>query len=161
MRVEKINLTKEKLLKIKKIDDSFYINDKLNIDWYTERYKEFHNGYLLINEKEEAVGYIIVVPVKKELYDAIISGVLVNDIHINPNMFIERSNYHYLSSFVLKKEYRHQNYGLLLINELAKDVKGNICCLAVSEDGNHKAEEYMNLKEKLNDKVSVFEIKIN
>ena len=161
MRVEKVNLTKENLLKIQKIDDEFYTSEIFGIDWYTERYKEFHNGYLLINEKEEAVGYIIVIPVKKELYDAITSGILVNDIHINPNMFIKKSEYHYLSSFVLQKEYRHQNYGLLLIKELAKDVKGNICCLAISEAGKNKASQYMDLKEKINDKVSVYERTIN
>ena len=158
VKVEKVKLTKENLLKI---DDEFYTNEIFGINWYTERYKEFHNGYLLINEKEETVGYIIVVPIKKELYDAITNGVLVNDIHINPNMFIEKSEYYYLSSFVLQKEYRHQNYGLLLIKKLAEDVKGNICCLAISEDGKNKASQYMDLKEKINDKVSAYEIKIN
>jgi len=48
IKIEKVNLTEENLLKIKKIDDSFYKEDLLTFEWYIERYNKNHNGFLLM-----------------------------------------------------------------------------------------------------------------
>ena len=157
MTIEKIYLTKENLLKIEKIDDSFYTNAITGIDRYLERYNEKHYAYCLIDENE-IVGYILSVPIKKELYDAIINGVLVNDLHINPDMYLNESEYNYIVSCVIKKEYRYKNYGKLLMETALSDLNNcYVCCLTISKDGYKLANKYLKLKMKLNDDVSVFE----
>lgn len=157
MKIEKIYLTKENLLKIEKIDDSFYKNAITGIDWYLERYNEKHYAYCLVDE-EEIVGYIVSVPIKKELYDAIINGVLVNDLHINPAMYLNESKYNYIVSCVIKEEYRYKNYGKLLMEKVLDNLNNcYACCLTISKDGYKLANKYMKLKMKLNDNVSVFE----
>lgn len=156
MKIEKIYLTKENLLKIEKIDDSFYTNAITGIDWYLQRYNSKHYAYCLI-DKNEIVGYIVSVPIKKELYDAIVNGVFVNDLYINPSMYVNKSEYNYVVSCVINEEYRYKNYGKLLMEILLKELKGNICCLTISKDGYKLANKYMKLKMKLNDDVSVFE----
>lgn len=157
VKIEKIYLTKENLLKIEKIDDSFYMNAITGIDWYLERYNEKHYVYCLIDENE-IVGYILSVPIKKELYDAIINGVLVNDLHINPDMYLNESEYNYIVSCVIKKEYRYKNYGKLLMETVLSDLNNcYVCCLTISKDGYKLANKYLKLKMKLNDDVSVFE----
>ena len=155
MKIEKVFLTKENLLKIEKIDDEIFTNAITGIEWYLERYNKNHYAYCLTFE-EEIVGYIISVPIKKELYDAIVNGVLLNDLHINPNMFLNQSNYNYVVSCVIKEEYRYKNYGKLLMENLLKDLKGNICCLTISKPGYNLASKYLDLKLKLNDDVFVF-----
>lgn len=157
MKIEKVYLTKENLLKIEKIDDSFYKDDITGIDWYLQRYNSKHYAYCLI-DKTEIVGYIVSVPIKKELYDAIINGVLLNDLHINPDMYVTKSEYNYIVSCVIKKEYRYKNYGKLLMEKVFDDLNNcYACCLTISKDGYKLANKYLKLKKKLNDDVSVFE----
>ena len=75
MHIEEVKLTKENLIKIKEIDNTFYTKENISLDWYLERYTEKHSAILLL-DKDEIVGYIISVPIKKELYDTIINGVI-------------------------------------------------------------------------------------
>ena len=42
--IKEVTLTKDILLKIKEVDDTFYKSDKLNIDWYLERYEGKSGG---------------------------------------------------------------------------------------------------------------------
>lgn len=157
MKIEKVYLTKENLLKLEKIDDSFYTDAITGIDWYLMRYNEKHYAYCLI-DNEDIVGYIFSAPVKKELYEAITNGVLLNDLHINPNMFVDKSNYNYIVSCVIDENYRYKNYGKLLMETLLKDLKDcNVCCLTISKEGYKLSDKYLNFKSKLNDEVSVFE----
>ena len=161
MRIEKINLTKDNLIKIKEIDDLFYTDDHIDLDWYLERYNSKHIGYLLLNDHNVCIGYIVSVPVKKELYDALIKGVLVNDLNINPDMFIDKSKYNYIVSFIILEEYRHQGLGLELIKNIIKTVdKGFYCALTVSQEGAAISKKFMHLKKQINDDIAVFEIKI-
>ncbi|MBE6147225.1 MAG: GNAT family N-acetyltransferase [Firmicutes bacterium] len=157
MEVKKIFLTKENLLEIQKIDDNFYTNAITGIDWYLERYNKNHYAYCLFDD-DKIVGYIVSVPIKKELYDTIVNGVLLNDLHINPQMFLNESNYNYIVSCVIKEEYRYKNYGKLLMETLLNDLKDSYaCCLTISKAGYKLANNYLKLKMKLNDEVSVFE----
>ena len=159
MRVEKVSLTKDNLLKIKSIDETFY-KSNLDINWYLERYTNKHNGYLLY-DNNKVVGYIVSVPIKKELYDALVNGVLLNDININPDMFIEDSYYNYIVSIVILEEYRYQGMGNLLLEALLNNVKNGLyCALTISKEGSILANKYMNLKLKINDEVSVYELKV-
>lgn len=156
MKIEKVFLTKTNLIEIEKIDDQFYVDAITGIEWYLERYNENHYAYCLFDD-DNIVGYIVSVPIKKELYDAITNGVLLNDLHINPKMFVNESEYNYIVSCVIKKEYRNKKYGELLINKIIDDLKNSYaCCLTISKGGYVLASKYMKLKMNLNDKVSVF-----
>ena len=162
MKIEKIYLTEENLIRIKKIDDLYYEGENItDLNWYTDRYTSKHVGYVLLNEKNEYIGYIIAVPVKKELYDALINGVLVNDININPDMFINKSKYNYISAFVLLKEYRHQGIGVELIKSIINIVdKGSYCALTISKEGASISKRFMHLKKQINSDVAVYEMKL-
>ncbi len=156
MKIEKIKLTKENLEKIMLIDQKFYNDDTLTLEWYLERYNDSHDAYVLINEVNKISGYIVSVPIKKELYDAIINGVLVNDVYINPKMFLNDSKYNYVISCVIDEEYRKQNYGTKLMQTLVDDVKGKLCALSVSKGGYSLANKFLKLKETIDYPIAIF-----
>ena len=155
MHIEEVCLTKEYLLKIKNIDDTFYRNVILDIQWYLERYNEYHKGIILL-DNNEVVGYLVAVPIKKEFYDAIINGVIINDLYINPKMFINDSNYKYVVSCVLLEKYRGKGYATQMMQKLFENAIGNYCALTITEYGYNLANKFMNLKQKINSDVSVF-----
>lgn len=155
IKIEKVSLTKENLLKIKKVDDSFYKEDLLTLEWYIERYNENNNGFLLMND-DCCVGYLVSVPIKKELYKAIINGVLINDLYINPNMIVNKSKYQYIVSSVILDNYRHKGYGKEMMKELLKNEKKVFCALTITKDGYNLAKKFMKLKLKINDDTNVF-----
>lgn len=162
MKIEKIYLTKDNLTKIKNIDDLCYNEEnKTDLNWYLERFTPNHIAYVILDENNNYIGYIIAVPIKKELYDAITNGVLINDLNINPAMFIASSKYNYIVSFVILEGYRHQGLGINLIKNIINIVeKGKYCALTISEDGEMIAKKFMHLKHQINDKTAVFEINI-
>ena len=148
-------LTKDNLLKIWEIDKDFYKDDTLQIDWYLDRYTKNHKGIFLLDDNN-VVGYLVSVPIKKELFDAITNVVLINDVYINPNMFMEKSNYNYIISCVILKKYRNKGYGSLMIKKLFQNSKGYFCALTISKEGYYLAKKFLNLKMPINDKVNVF-----
>ena len=161
MTIKEIFLTRENLSKIKEIDDSFYSNANLKIDWYLERYKPYHKAYILCDEKDNMVGYIVSVPIKKELYRTIIKGVLVNDLCINSSMFLEKSNYNYICSCVIKEEYRHKGYGVNLMQELInKTPRGKYCAITITKEGFNLAHKFMKMHTKINDSTYIFKLSI-
>jgi len=155
IRIENVNLTKDNLIKIKQIDNLFYKEDILTLDWYLERYNENHNGILLL-DNNECVGYLVAIPIKKELYKTITNGVLVNDLYINPNMIVNKSKYYYIVSSVILDDYRHKGYGKEMMKELLKSKKGIYCALTITEDGYNLAKKFMKLKLKINNNTNVF-----
>ena len=160
MQIEVRSLSKENLLKIKEIDKKFYQEEILNIEWYLARYSSKHKGIFLL-DNNKVVGYLVSVPIKKELYEAIINGVLTNDLYINPSMFINDSNYNYISSCVLLEEYQNKGYGSQMMKKLFQNSKGQFCTLTISDKGYFLAKKFLNLKIKINDKVNVFEYLIS
>ena len=75
-------------------------------------------------------------------------------------MYLNESEYNYIVSCVIKKEYRYKNYGKLLMETVLSDLNNRyVCCLTISKDGYKLANKYLKLKMKLNDDVSVFEKK--
>ncbi len=155
MEIIEKELTKENLLKIQAIDKKFYKAEPLKIKWYLERYNEKHKGIFLL-DKEKIVGYLVSVPIKKELYEAITNGVLINDVYINPHMFIEKSKYNYIVSCVILKKYQHKGYGSLMLKKLFETAKGSFCALTISNEGYYLAKKFLNLKININDTVYVF-----
>ena len=152
--IKEVTLTKDILLKIKEVDDTFYKSDKLNIDWYLERYEGKSGGVLLLDENKCA-GYIVSVPIRKELYDAITFGVIVNDVLVSPKMFTDGSLYCYVVSCVILKDYRGRGYGSKMLEMILRDKK-RYCALSVSDGGYHLANKYMDFKMNVYENVNVF-----
>lgn len=159
MKIQTVHLNKVNLIKIKNIDDTFYNEDILTLDWYLERYNEKHTGILLM-DNDLCVGYLVSVPIKKELYDAIVNGVMINDLYINPDMILEESNYNYIVSAVILKEYTHKGYGKLMLEKLFSDTKGYFCALTITQEGYQLVSNHMDLVKRLNNEVCVFTLNI-
>lgn len=155
IKIESVNLTKDNLIKIREIDNLFYKEEILTMDWYLERYNENHNGILLFDDNN-CVGYLVAVPIKKELYNAITKGVITNDLYINPKMIINKSKYKYIVSSVILEEYRHNGYGKKMLDNLFQKNKGKYCVLTITQDGYNLASKCMKREMKLNDNVNVF-----
>ena len=155
MKIEEVNLTKENLIKIENIDNTFYKNDITGIDWYLQRYNKDHKAILLF-DNDKCVGYCVFVPIKKELYEALVNGVLINDVNINPKMYINKSKYNYVVSSVILKEYRGKGYATLMIEKLLENITGKFVALTISSDGYKLASKFMNFKLKISDEVNVF-----
>lgn len=156
MKIIKQQLTKDILKNVRKIDKDFYHSNKLTLEWYLERYKPYHHGYFLYNN-DQLVGYVITVPVTKNLYDTLINGVLIDDIDINPKMFIEESNYHYLVSIVLKKKYRHQGYAKAMFKKLMEENLPHLCSMIVSQEGYLLSCQFLKETYRVNEKIAIFQ----
>lgn len=155
MQIEEINLTKENLLKIQEIDDSFYKNAITGIHWYLERYNKNHTGIVIL-DNNNVVGYVVSVPIKKELYDAITKGVITNDLHINPKMFINESEYKYIVSCVLLEKYRGKGYASQMMKKLFEKANGKYCALTITKDGYNLANKFMDFNINVYNEVNVF-----
>lgn len=155
LQIVKKHLNHKVLRQIEKIDDTFYTEDITGDKWYYDRYKPYHFAYFLLDDNK-IVGYTSAVPIKKELYDALLNKVMTCDVEINPDMFVEDSDYIYWSSALLKDEYRGHGYGSKLTDMMMKDCEGkHICCLTVSPEGKRLAEKYLPNEEQINEDVFV------
>lgn len=157
MEIKKVKLTRENLLRIQELDDLFYKDAITGIKWYLERYNKNHFAYVLLDENGKYYGYVMALPIKKELYDAITNGIITNDLHINPKMFVNESKYYYIYSIVLLKKYRKKGFGTKLLNELLKEIsKKNYCVLTITKDGYNLFKKYLNIKLKINETTYIF-----
>jgi len=157
MELKTENLDKSTLAKIETIDNSFYTTAITGIGWYLERYSNKHKAILLYDDDNICVGYLTSVPIKKVLYDALLNGVLTNDLHINPKMFIEKSDYNYIASSVILNEYRHKGYGKQMLDKLFSENSGKYVALTVSKDGFNLVKDCMELKIQIDNNTYVFE----
>lgn len=159
MKIVKSFLTSDVIDVIINIDKSYY-NDLYEEKWYKERYNRFHYAYVLMDE-EKPVGYILSVPIRKQLYDAIKSGVLVNDYDVNPNMIVNESYYNYITSCVILDEYRNKGYGKNLLETLFQNGRGFYITLTTNNISYRLCRSYMNEMLKINNLMYVFEKEID
>lgn len=159
MKIVKTFLTREKLEKIREIDCTFY-KDVKDIEWYVKRYNRFHYAYMLV-EGDREVGYIMSVPIRKQLYDAIRSGVLIGDYDVNPNMYLTESYYNYIVSCVILEEYRNKGYGKALMETLFETGRGLYICITISNNGYKLASLYMNEILKIDNFTYLFEKEVD
>ena len=153
--IKEVCLTKEILEEIRALDVCFYPNIG-PIDWYLARYKPWHR-FLVAMDKESIIGYLASVPVRKELYDAVLNGVLVDDLGINPDMYLKDSPYYYAGSILIKENYRGLNISRRLLDAYIEKYRDRKTCLiAVSKSGYRLAEHYFSLVKNLSENVSVF-----
>ena len=153
--IKEVSLTKDVLEEIRQIDLQVYPSIG-SIDWYLARYKPWHTA-LAAMDNGEIVGYIASLPARKELYDAILNGVLIDDLGINPDMFLKDSEYCYAGSVVLKTAYRGGNISRRLLDafmERHRDKK--VCLIAVSKEGRRLAEHYFSLAKELPGGIGIF-----
>ena len=155
LTMREVSLTRETLEEIRKIDLEFYPNIGL-IDWYLSRYKPWHSAFVALDDRK-IIGYFVAVPVRKELYDAILNGVMVDDLGINPDMYLPESEYYYAVSIVVQEAYRGRNISRQLLDAyFSKYPDKKTCLLAVSKGGHHLAEHYFSLVKDLSENVAVF-----
>ena len=155
LTVKEVALTREILEEIRKIDLEFYPNIG-SIDWYLSRYKPWHSAFVAM-DNEKIVGYFVAMPVRKELYDTILNGVLVDDLGINPDMYLKESEYYYAVSIVIQEAYRGRNISRQLFDMyFTKYPDKKTCALAVSRDGYRLAGHYFSLVKGISENVAVF-----
>ncbi len=160
MKIEKIMLNNENLKEIKRIDDICFSDSVYDLKWYLDRYNSNYYGYGIYDEGK-MIGYIISAPIKKDFYNALIKGVLIDDTCVNPEMFINKSKYNYVACMAMMPEYQKKGIGIKLVKSVIKEVpSGRYVALTVSDAGCSIASKYMKLKKKVNDKIKVFELKI-
>ena len=144
----------------REIDLTFYPNIG-PIDWYLVRYKPWHTAFAA-TDGERIVGYLAALPARKELYDAILNGVLIDDLGINPEMFLKESAYYYAGSVLLRREYRGRGIGRQLLNAFIDKYGSNkICLIAVSEGGRRLAERYFTLVKSVSGGIGIFASKVD
>ena len=155
LTVKEVSLTRETLEEIRKIDLEFYPNIG-PIDWYLARYKPWHCAFAAM-DGEKMIGYFVAMPVRKELYDTILNGVLVDDLGVNPDMYLKESDYYYAVSVVIREAYRGRNLSRRMFDMyFSKYPDKKTCLLAVSRSGRRLAEHYFSLVKDLSENVSVF-----
>ena len=153
--VEEVSLTKEILEEIRKIDLEFYPNIG-PIDWYLSRYKPWHSAFAAMDDGK-MIGYFVAVPVRKELYDAILNGVLADDLGVSPDMFLKESEYYYAVSVVIQEAYRGRNISRQLLDAyFSRHPDKKTCLLAVSRNGYRLAGHYFSLVKDISGNIGVF-----
>ena len=156
IEIKEVSMTKEVLEIIRGIDLQFYPNIG-SIDWYLARYKPWHTSFVAMDDGE-IVGYLTSLPARKELYDAILSGVLIDDIGINPDMFLKESEYRYVESMVIRTEYRGRNISEQLFDAFFDRYGGKkACAIAINKEGYRLGEHHsFSLAKELSGGVGIF-----
>ena len=104
IKIDKIKFTKEIKSIIKNLDDEISYYTNVDISWY-DRYSD--NSYIyLLKDDDKFVGYLYGAFITEKLYNSFINGEIINDYLIDKEEFVEKSNYIYLTSIVVKDEYR-------------------------------------------------------
>ena len=155
LTVKEVSLTRDVLEEIRKIDLEFYPNIG-PIDWYLSRYKPWHSAFAAMDDGK-MIGYFVAVPVRKELYDAVLNGVLVDDLGVNPDMYLKESDYYYAVSIVIQEAYRGRNISRQMFDAyFSRHPDKKTCLLAVSKGGHRLAGHYFSLVKDISENVGVF-----
>ena len=139
IQIKKAKFTKKIIEKIIELDKGFYCdNNSYDASWYHKRYSNKNFVYLLqING--ETVGYFNLINVTKKLFDDICNLKYSDDYNFPEDEVNVKSDYYYLPSILVKKEFR--KYSLHLIYKLYKIVENieNLCVIAISDEGKQLA----------------------
>lgn len=140
---------------VKKLDDSYNKYQCVDISWYDRYYDESYI-YLLVN-KTEIVGYVYASPITKNLYDKFNNCEITNDYEISPKHFLRESSYYYISSILIKKEYKNRGYGKKLLESLLQDLYNkNVIVMTISNEGYNLCNKYFEFVKKINDEKYIF-----
>lgn len=115
-----------------KLDEEAYSDYIVSKQWYLDRYLGEEDIYAYIIDND-IVGYSCITPVHFELINAICNSVLDGDGCISKYMYgNDGSQYLYLSSCVVKPEYRNKGICTELLKETIKDVPQNYSIYVLS-----------------------------
>ena len=131
------------------LDFAAYKDSHLKKEWYKERYNKTKSDLIICynSELDDVIGYIMVSPIKEDLYKAIINGVLGGDIDINPEMFVDKSDYYYISSCVIRDEYQKQGLGSFLMRTVTRKYQNKyLCAISISEGGYKILSKYLKIQ---------------
>ncbi|MBE6161400.1 MAG: GNAT family N-acetyltransferase [Firmicutes bacterium] len=155
IKVDKEKFTKEIKTIIKELDDEISCYTSVDISWY-DRYRDDSYIYLLKDDKK-VIGYIYGTFITESLYNSFINGKILSDFQIDKKLYVDVSDYIYLSSIVIKEEYRNNKYGSLLQEKFLEDNKDKkIVILTVSESGYNLAKKYFKLYKKIDKTHTIF-----
>ena len=153
--IHEVNLTREILEEIREMDLEF-CRGIGPIDWYLDRYKPWHTA-LVAREEEKIIGYLAYLPIRKELYEAVVNGVLVDDLGISPDMFLKESPYYYAGSILIREEYRGRNLSRQLLDAYAERYpEKKTCLIAISGGGYRLARHYFTLVKETAGSIGIF-----
>lgn len=157
MIIKKKYMTDDIIDKIMYIDKMFY-KEKYTFEWYKERYSDNNIAFCLY-DNDDMVGYIVAVGIKEKLYNDFKNGLLTNDYDIDPRLYDYKSKYMYIASINILKKYRHQGWGLKLLDELLQYYNNDMIAITISKEGYKLASIRMNHIMNIDSNVSVFERK--
>ncbi len=144
VKVIKRKMTHEIIEKIIEIDKKFYLDFDYDNEksWYFQRYSDKNDIFLLIVE-DKIVGYFLFYSITKKLFDEILSLKYDGDYAFSESEVNVKSNFFYIPSVLVLKEYR--KYCVPLLKELLKESskKKNLVAITVSNEGKRMAESVL------------------
>ena len=141
--------TKNLIPIIYNLDKTFY-GETVTDGWYS-RYVN-RAKIVLCYYNNELAGYLIVSRITKNLYSDILNCKYSGDININPNNFILKSHYYYLSSVLVLPEYQGSGIATKLQDIAFSEVLQNkkVCTICVTDGGESLAKKYLSFIGKCN-----------
>lgn len=153
--IKDVSLTEETLREIRSVDMSAYGYAR-DLGWYLERYHPWHSAFAAV-DGGRIVGYLAAFPIQKALYDALVSGVLVDDAGISPNMFLKDSEYIYVCSIAIEPAYRDHTISRRMVEMLLEKYRGKkLCLITVTGKGRRLAACYFEHRLRVTESVDVF-----
>ena len=135
VQVLKKKFTKKMLNKIIEIDKTFYADfDYSDTSWYFTRYSEKNIVYVLV-VNDEIVGYFNLLNVSKKLFDDIYCLRYSQDYNFPESDVNVESDYLYMPSMVVRKEYRKYSMPLILMLKEVIKKSRNLIVIAISNEG--------------------------
>ena len=116
-----------------------YNNEK---SWYFQRYSD-KNDIFLLTVEDKIVGYFLFYSITKKLFDEILSLKYDGDYDFSESEVNVKSNFFYVPSVLVLKEYR--KYCVPLLKKLLKESskKKNLVAITISNEGKRMAESML------------------
>ena len=136
VKVLKKRITTDIIEQIIEIDKKFYLNFDYDREksWYYQRYLDKNKIFCLyVNDK--IVGYFLFYKISKTLFYDILNLKYGGDYNFPLSEINVKSNYYYMPSVIVAKEY--QQYSFLLLRKLISEayLKKHLVVITVSEKG--------------------------
>lgn len=147
VEVEKVKMTKSVIKSIIEIDKEFYtdfdFSNEKNLNWYYDRYSA-KNEIFVLKVNNVVAGYFLFVSISKKLFDEILHLKHFEDWTFSPTEFNQNTEYFYIPSIVVKKEYRQ--FALPLLRRLKQEAenKPNLVVITVTQEGHRLASNMLN-----------------
>lgn len=156
VKIKSLKMTKSVIAQIIEIDKEFYKDfDYNNTKWYYTRYTN-KNDVTVLCVNNKIVGYYLFYTISENLFKDICALKYVEDYSFPQDEVNVESDYFYVPSVLVKKEYK--KYSLLLLLSLKKNVldKKKLVAIAVSKNGKKMCKKYMKKMGNVNKNVSVY-----